>query len=61
MGGWYKQEERGLWETCVMEPTMSGSGVEGSGGTPLGGVVRIDDERIQAHRMRWYVRAWKRR
>ena len=32
-----------------MEPTMSGSGVEGSGGTPLGGVVRIDDGRIQAH------------
>ncbi len=49
MGGWYKQEERGLWETCVMEPTMSGSEVEGSGGTPLGGVVRIDDGRIQAH------------
>ena len=32
-----------------MEPTMSGSEVEGSGGTPLGGVVRIDDGRIQAH------------
>jgi transposase-like protein len=32
-----------------MEPTMSGSGVEGSGGTPLGGVVRIDDGRIEAH------------
>jgi transposase-like protein len=28
---------------------MSGSGVEGSGGTPLGGVVRIDDGRIEAH------------
>jgi putative transposase len=49
MGGWYKQEERGLWETCVMEPTMSGSGVEANGGTPLGGAVRIDDGRIQAH------------
>jgi putative transposase len=49
MGGWYKQEERGLWETCVMEPTMSGSEVEANGGTPLGGVVRIDDGRIQAH------------
>jgi len=32
-----------------MEPTMSGSGVEVGGGTPLGGVVRIDDGRIQAH------------
>ncbi len=32
-----------------MEPTMSSSEVEGSGGTPLGGVVRIDDGRIQAH------------
>ena len=32
-----------------MEPTISGSEVEGSGGTPLGGVVRIDDGRIQAH------------
>lgn len=32
-----------------MEPTMSGGEVEGSGGTPLGGVVRIDDGRIQAH------------
>ena len=32
-----------------MEPTMSGSEVEASGGTPLGGVVRIDDGRIQAH------------
>jgi putative transposase len=37
-----------------MEPTMTGSSaadseVEGSGGTPLGGVVRIDDGRIQAH------------
>ena len=31
-----------------MEPTMSDSEVEG-GGTPLGGVVRIDDGRIQAH------------
>jgi len=28
---------------------MSGSGVEVGGGTPLGGVVRIDDGRIQAH------------
>jgi transposase-like protein len=28
---------------------MSGGEVEGSGGTPLGGVVRIDDGRIQAH------------
>lgn len=28
---------------------MAGSGVEASGGTPLGGVVRIDDGRIQAH------------
>ncbi len=28
---------------------MSGSGVEAGGGTPLGGVVRIDDGRIQAH------------
>jgi putative transposase len=37
-----------------MEPTMTGSSaadsdVDGSGGTPLGGVVRIDDGRIQAH------------
>jgi len=32
-----------------MEPTMSGSGVEANGGTPLGGAVRIDDGRIQAH------------
>jgi putative transposase len=32
-----------------MEPTISGDEVEGSGGTPLGGVVRIDDGRIQAH------------
>jgi len=32
-----------------MEPTMSGGEVEGSGTTPLGGVVRIDDGRIQAH------------
>ena len=37
-----------------MNPTMSGNsaaegGVEASGGTPLGGVVRIDDGRIQAH------------
>jgi transposase-like protein len=32
-----------------MEPTMSGSEVEVSGGTLLGGVVRIDDGRIQAH------------
>jgi transposase-like protein len=32
-----------------MESTMSGGEVEGSGGTPLGGVVRIDDGRIQAH------------
>ena len=31
-----------------MEPIMSGDGVEG-GGTPLGGVLRIDDGRIQAH------------
>jgi transposase-like protein len=28
---------------------MSGSGVEANGGTPLGGAVRIDDGRIQAH------------
>jgi putative transposase len=49
MGDWHKQEERGLRETCVMEPIMSGGEVEGSGGTPLGGVVRIDDGRIQAH------------
>jgi len=49
MGGWYKQEERGLWESCVMEPTMSGGEVDAGGGTPLGGVVRIDDGRIQAH------------
>jgi putative transposase len=32
-----------------MEPTMTSSGEEGGGGTPLGGVVRIDDGRIQAH------------
>jgi hypothetical protein len=32
-----------------MEPIMWGSGVEAGGGTPLGGVVRIDDGRIQAH------------
>src|SRR5271163_466278 len=36
-----------------MEPTISGnsagSGVEAGGGTVLGGVVRIDDGRIQAH------------
>jgi hypothetical protein len=32
-----------------MEPTMSRNGVEGSGRTPLRGVVRIDDGRIQAH------------
>jgi putative transposase len=32
-----------------MEPTISGGEVEGSDGTPLGGVVRIDDGRIQAH------------
>jgi len=32
-----------------MEPTMSGSGMEANGGTPLGGAVRIDDGRIQAH------------
>ena len=49
MGGWYKQEERGLWESCVMEPTMSGGEVDAGGGTPLGGVVRIDDGRIRAH------------
>lgn len=32
-----------------MEPTMSGGEVDAGGGTPLGGVVRIDDGRIQAH------------
>jgi hypothetical protein len=32
-----------------MEPTMSCGEVEGSGGIALGGVVRIDDGRIQAH------------
>ncbi len=32
-----------------MSGNSAGSGVEAGGGTPLGGVVRIDDGRIQAH------------